>query len=117
MVATFSEKLYFCSWKVEVNFFHFSDARASERYFLFSGNVFLNEFSFCMVEVDFLSLGNRFLLFNLIYFFFLHVETFTKIRENKFFRERLCSGRNRFSTHWKLLSFIPYFFPPSGNGY
>ena len=37
-----------------------------------------------MVEMDFLSCGNRFLLFNL---FFLQVETFTEISGNKFFEK------------------------------
>ena len=66
-------------WLVKVNF-------------LSSRNVFLTNFSFRMVETDFWSCGNYFLLFN---FFFLQVETFTEIGKD----------------------FVPVErdFPPSGN--
>ena len=47
-----------------------------------------------MVETDFWSCRNRFLLINL--FFFLQVETFTEISGNKFIWERICSGRKEF---------------------
>ena len=67
-----------------------------------------------MAETDFLSCGNRFFLFNL---FFLPVETLTGISGNKFIWERFCSGRKGFSTQWKLFSFIPCFFPASGDRY
>ena len=74
-IATFlRETYYFCSWKlifwlVKVNFFHFLGTPASERYFLSGGNVFLHKFFFRIVETDFLSWGNRFLLFNLFFFY------------------------------------------------
>ena len=66
-------------WLVKVNF-------------LSSRNVFLTNFSFRMVETDFWSCGNYFLLLN---FFFLQVETFTEIGKD----------------------FVPVErdFPPSGN--
>ena len=101
-------------WLVEVNFFHFSDTPASERYSLSSGNVPLNQFAIPYGGDRFFGLVET--VFCLI-FFFLQVEAFTEISRNKFILERLCSGRKGFSTQWKLFSFISCFFSASGNRY
>ena len=73
-------------------FFYFTDAPASERYFLSGENIF----SFHMVETDFLPCGIT--IFSYLIFLFLQVEIFTEIIGNKFIWERLCSVRKRFST-------------------
>ena len=77
-------------WLVEIKFFHFSDTPASEGNFCLAKTCFRTNFSFRRVETDFMSCGDRFLLFNL---FFLQEETFIEISGNKFIWERLCSGR------------------------
>ena len=82
---------------MEVDIFHFSDTPASERYFLSSGNVFLNEFFSPYGRDGFSVLWKP---FSFIQFFFLQVE-----------------GRKGFSTLWKLFSFIPWFVPVSENRY
>ena len=66
--------------------------------FCLAETYFYVSFSFHMVETDFLSCANSFLLFN---FFFLQVETFAEINGNKFF------GKD----------FVPVEsdFPPNGN--
>ena len=92
-------------------FFYFTDAPASERYFLSGENIF----SFHMVETDFLPCGIT--IFSYLIFLFLQVEIFTEIIGNKFIWERLCSVRKRFSTQWKLFSLSLWFFPASGNRY
>ena len=53
-------------WLVQVNLFHFLDT-PTKSYFSCSGNVFLNE-SFRMVETDFQSCGNCFLLSDLFFY-------------------------------------------------
>ena len=79
---------------MEVNFFHFSDTPASERYFLSSGNVFLNEF--------YIPYGG---------------DRFSVLRKpfSLFFSTSGSRDRKGFSVKWKLFSFIPCFFPVSGN--
>ena len=58
---------------MEVNFLHFSDTPAGERYFSSSGNVFLNEFYIPYGEDGFSVLRKPFSLF------FLQVEAVTEI--------------------------------------
>ena len=82
--------------------------------FCLAKTYFSTNFSFRLVETDFLPCGNRFLLFN---HFFLQGKTFTENSGIKFIWERLCSGRKGFSIQWKLFPFILYFFPTSGNSY
>ena len=76
------------------SFFNSSDTPTSERCFLSSENVFLNDFLILCVGDGFLSCGNRFLLF---YLFFLQVETFTDVSEKNFIWQRLSSVRSDFS--------------------
>ena len=78
-------------------FFQFSDTPASERYFLSSGNVFLNKF-FISYGGDGFSGENLFFLFNL---FFYNWKSSLKLMETNFF------GKN----------FVPAErdFPSSGN--
>ena len=97
-------------WLVQVNLFHFLDT-PTKSYFSCSGNVFLNE-SFRMVETDFQSCGNCFLLSDL---FFLQVRAVTGFNGPFFGKEFIPASRKRFPVQSKLFSFIPCFFPVIDN--
>ena len=68
-------------WLVELIFSHFSDTRSTESYFPSSGNVCLNELSNPYGGDAFSVLWKP---FSLIQYFFLQVETVTKISGNPF---------------------------------
>ena len=68
-------------------------------------------FSFPMVETDFLPCENHFLLFNL----FLQVEAIIEVNDLFFGKYFILASKKGFSVQWKLFSFIPCFFPASGN--
>ena len=88
---------------------------AVESYFLPSGHVFLTNFSFRMVETNFLSCGNPFLSF---IFFFYKWKPPLKLKETNCFGKNFISAdRKRFSLQWILFSLILCSFPATGNRY
>ena len=71
---------------MEVNFFHFSDIPASERYFWSSRDVFLNGF-FIPYGVDGSSVLWKPVFSYLMFFIFCKLKTFTESSGNNFFRK------------------------------
>ena len=79
--------------------------------FRFVETYFWTNFSFRMVETDFLSCGNRFLSFC----FFYKWNPSLKLMAHFLRKDFIPANRKWFSIQWKLLSFIPCFLPVSGN--
>ena len=85
-------------WLVEVNFFHFSDTPASERYSLSSGNVPLNQFAIPYGGDRFFGLVET--VFCLIFFFYKWKPSLKLVETSSF---------------WKDFVPVERDFPPSGN--
>ena len=85
-------------WLVEVNFFHFSDTPASERYSLSSGNVLLNQFAIPYGGDRFFGLVET--VFCLIFFFYKWKPSLKLVETSSF---------------WKDFVPVERDFPPSGN--
>ena len=90
---------------MEVNFFRFLDTPATESKISSSGNVFLNELFITYCGDQFLSYGNRFLLFNL--FIFSSSGNLLELVENPFLGKTLfpLEGNDFLSTEKCFLLF------------